>query len=190
MPQNQQKVAKRILESVGGKPKVIEFNDLNNISTIDIFIGLDRPYEGVTTYSTIGLSEYTVGLELEGNKELRVEFIGASENNFDKFANIVSSCAFNIINNNFGCKPGVVYPNVIHEYYGDSEMKHVLITNPFLWENLNNIETTNKVITWLMLVPISDKEFEFLRRNGSDKLEDIFESKNIDIFDIYRKSIL
>lgn len=183
-------IAQTALGFLGGKPKVNEYWDDNRSSKIDVFIGVDRPYEGVISYSTIGLSNYSIGVNLMSNKELRVEFLGACGNKADKFANIVSTCAFNIINSKYSCKPGSVYPNVVHEYYPNSDMKHILFTTPFLWDNIHNLEFDNITVTWLMCVPISDNEFEFLKTNGSDLLEDLFEKNSIDVFDINRKSVV
>lgn len=69
-------------------------------------------------------------------------------------------------------------------------MKHIYFTTPFLWNNLPGLELEDKVITWLMAIPISDNEFDFLIQNGSESLEGLFEEKNINIFDINRKSII
>jgi hypothetical protein len=182
-------IAKHILENVGGNPKVLRFHDANNISAIDLYIGSDRPYEGVTTYSTIGLSDTSIEMELDDGRELRAELIGACGSNFELFSNIISSCAFNVINDNFSCQPGMVYPNVVKEYYEDTEMKHILLTTPFLWEGLSNIETEKALIAWLLAVPISEAELQYLNENGSDALEEEFEKKDIDIFDIYRGSV-
>ncbi|MBC1796078.1 suppressor of fused domain protein [Listeria booriae] len=190
MMQDNQQIVKHILENVGGQPKVIKYRDANEASAIDIFMAENKPQMGVTTCATIGLSESSIGLVLGTGKELRAEFIGVYGSNFTKFPNIVSSCAFNIMNDNFLCRPGTVYPNVIDEYYKDTEMKHVLLTSPFLWENLTNIETESKVITWLLLIPISKSELEYLSDNGIDALESLFEAGQIDIFDINRKSML
>lgn len=116
MSKDNQQVAKHIFENVGGKPKVIKYKDSNETSSIDIFMSEDKPQEGVTTYATIGLSESSIGLVLGNDKELRAEFIVTCGSNFDKFPNIISSCAFNIINDNFLCRPGTVYPNIVTEY--------------------------------------------------------------------------
>ena len=51
-------IARTALEVLGGKPKVLKYWDDNNISNIDILVTIDRPYENVTSYSTIGLSDY------------------------------------------------------------------------------------------------------------------------------------
>ena len=69
-------------------------------------------------------------------------------------------------------------------------MKHVMFSEPFLWDDLSNIEQEDKVITWLMIVPISDAELQYLKEYGSDALETLFEEKNIDIFDLERKSVV
>lgn len=182
-------IAQKVLKAIGGTPKVIEYLDRDETSKIPIFIGENRPYQEIVSYATIGLSDYSIGLKID-NKELRVEFIGACETYYDEFVNIVSTCAFNIINDHYSCEPGTVYPNVVSMYYPNLEMKHIFFTTPFLWEGLEGIETADNYISWLMMIPISDKEFDYLRKNGSDKLEDLFEENQIDIFDLSRKSII
>ncbi len=182
-------VAQKILQVVGGNPQVVEYKDKDENSAIDIFIGLNKPYEEINTYSTIGLSNYEIGLKSK-NKELRIEFVGGCEAKYNKFGNILSSCAFNIINDQFSCKPGTIYPNMISEYYDNVSMKHVLFTFPFLWEGFEHIETLEAYITWLMLVPISDEEFEFVKKNNVEELENLFEQKEINIFDLNRKSVV
>ena len=184
------RIAHTVLEIIGGKPKVIRYWDNSRESMIDIFIGADRPYEGISSYSTIGLSGYSIDLKTEDNKELRVEFIGACDSSSDMFANIISSCAFNIISDKYSCNPGTVFPCVVSEYYPDIEMRHIYFTAPFLWENIHNLEFDDVIVTWLMAIPISDNEFGFLINNGSDQLEALFEDKDIDVFDINRKSVL
>lgn len=183
-------VAQKLLQAIGGTPKVIEYKDCNNKNIIDVFISDNKPFDGITSYSTIGLSDHSIGLVGSGNKELRVEFIGVCDSNYDMFANIVGSCAFNIINEHFSCKPGTVYPNLINKYYNNLQMKHIFFTTPFLWDGIRGIETLTKHITWLMLIPISDDEFEFLQTHSSDELENLFEKYEVDIFDLDRKSIV
>lgn len=67
------------------------------MSNVDILSTIDRPYEGVTSYSTIGLSDYSIGYSID-EKPLRVEIVGASATMFELFPNVLSTCAFNIIN--------------------------------------------------------------------------------------------
>lgn len=181
-------LVKHLLNNIGGAPRIYQYVDNRGISKIDIFISKNHPYPKIDTYSTLGLSEYDIDF-LSENRTLRVELLGASYSCFDKFANIISSCSFNIINDNFLCLPGVIYPNIIDKYYPDSNMKHILFTYPFLW-NIDDISDSNRIITWLMIIPISDQEFSFVRKNNFELLEDLFEKKQIDIFDLYRNSVL
>lgn len=136
------------------------------------------------------MHNHDIDLILPNNKDLRVEFIGACAAQYEQFPNIMSSCAFNIINSQYSCNPGTVYPDVIKAYYDEIDMKHVMLVTPFLWGDIPDIETDNKLINWLMLVPISEEEFQFLKDNGSDALEKLFEEKEIDICNLERKSIL
>lgn len=187
---NNKKIAKKLWDIIGGTPKVVEYWDNDDKSKIDIYIGVDKPYEGVNSYGTIGLSNYDIGLKVAEEKELRVEFISACGSEYEFFGNIIASCGFNIINNQFSCSPGTVYPGVICKYSEEYEMKHVMFVSPFLWDNPSNMELEDKIITWLMPIPISDKELKYLQNYGSDELQSLFEKNDIDIFDMRRESVL
>ncbi|WP_026906911.1 suppressor of fused domain protein [Paucisalibacillus globulus] len=182
-------VARTALEAFGGKPSVSKYWDENNVSNVDILSTKDRPYEGVTSYSTIGLSDYSIGYSID-EKPLRIEIVGASATIFEFFPNILSTCAFNIINTKLPITHGKIFKGVIRMYFPNSEMEHVLFTSPFLWEKLNSIDFIDKKVTWLLTVPISTKELLFAEKEGTEALEDLFEKKDIDIFDIKRKSVL
>ena len=166
------------------------FADDTNQNSIDIYIGENRPDIGINTYSTIGLSKYPIDLICEDGREIRVEYIGMCNSDFHEFSNIVASCAFNIIKDNYICKPGMVAVDAIADYCDELEMKHIYYTVPIIWENLQGIEYDNKIINWLYMVPISDKELEYINEYGDEKFEELLEEKNINVFDIYRKSIL
>ena len=187
---NNKTIAKKIFKVIGGTPKVIRYHDDDDKSQIDIFIGIDRPQTGVSTYSTIGLSEYSIDLQAKNGRSIRVEFVGACENVADKFPNVIGTCAFNIINDKYSCKPGTVYPNVIKAYYENIEMKHIYFTAPFLWDTLDSIVLDDRIVTWLLAIPISDKEYSYRESYGDDALEKLFEENDIDIFNIKRKSVL
>lgn len=69
-------------------------------------------------------------------------------------------------------------------------MKHILLTTPFLWDDLHPLDDEKNHVTWLMAVPISDKELKYAQEYGTDVLEDVFERKDIDVFDLDRKSAI
>lgn len=86
---------------------------------------------------------------------------------------------------------GAVFQTLIEMYYPNIEMKHIYFTSPFLWEDKLEEFSINEVnINFLLAIPISNNELEYLTQYGKDALEDLFEQKNIDIFDIERKSVI
>ncbi|UNL87562.1 suppressor of fused domain protein [Priestia koreensis] len=182
-------IARTALEAFGGKPSVSKYWDENNMSNVDILSTIDQSYEGVTSYSTIGLSDYSIGYSVD-EKPLRVEIVGTSATMFKLFPNVLSTCAFNIINTKLPITHGKIFKGVVRMYYPNSEMEHVLFTSPFLWEKLIPLDFTDKKVTWLLAVPISTKELLFTEREGTGALEDLFEEKDIDIFDISRNSVI
>lgn len=142
----------------------------------------------MTSYATIGLSEYEIGLECD-NKKLTIEILGACDEKDDFFPNIIATTAFEIMEND-NCGYGDIIYNVIAEYISTSEMKHVYLMNPFLWNGFKTIELEERKIAWLLVVPISEQEKNYAIENGCTALENKFEEFNIDIFNLNRKSVI
>ena len=180
---------KEILQVFGGRPSVVKYWDDQHISHIDILSTINEPFEGISSYSTIGLSDYSIGYTGE-EKPLRVEIIGAHATENNDFPNILATCAFNVMNSKQTISQGEVFQDIVTLYYPDSEMKHILFTDPFLWANLKSFELSEKTVAWLLAVPISTSEYLYSVDKGIDALEDLFEQENIDIFDIERKSVV
>ncbi|KQL37637.1 hypothetical protein AN960_16200 [Bacillus sp. FJAT-25509] len=180
-------IAKFALKVFGGKPKVNKYWDDNKASSIDILFSKDTQFDDdVFAFATLGLSDFSIGFE-NNELPLRVELVGASD--FECFPNLLSSCAFYIINSNYKCFPGAIFENVVSMYLPYSDMKHILFVNPYLWENI--LETLNfekKKVTWLMIVPISEVEKNFAEEYGVEALETLFEEKQINIFNLERNS--
>ncbi|WP_185183712.1 suppressor of fused domain protein [Bacillus subtilis] len=182
-------IARTVLGAFGGKPIVTKYWDDNEISSIDILSVSDQPQEGITSYSTLGLSDHSINYEVNGTP-LRIEIVAAMESVSDIYANVLSTCAFNIINSNFSCAPGVIFKDVISMYDQETDMKHVMFVPQFLWEeDLELLEFSNKSVTWLMAIPISEGELQIAEQYSPDHLQDLLESKQIDIFDIKRESV-
>lgn len=181
-------IAKKELDVIGGKPQVYRYWDEKDKKSVDILSCVDRPYPGVISYATIGLSEYDIGM-LSDNKKLRVELLGACDEKEEFFANILSTTAFEIMERD-NCGYGHIIPNVISQYINDCEMKHIYLMNPFLWDGFKTIEFEDRKIAWLLIIPISNQEKEYAIVNGWDALETKFEKVDIDIFNLKRKSIV
>jgi antitoxin YqcF len=182
-------IAKSALHAFGGKPSVSKYWDDRNVSNIDILSVVNRPFDSVSSYSTIGLSDHSIELSVD-EAPLRIEIVGVSSTVYEQYPNILASCAFCIVNSKFSVFHGKVFRDIIKMYYPNSEMKHVLFVSPFLWKDLKTLEFPNKKVAWLLAVPISENEYLFALEKGTDSLEELFEQEEIDIFNLERESIL
>ncbi|CAI8878801.1 suppressor of fused domain protein [Chryseobacterium sp. IT-36CA2] len=160
---------------------------------IDIFTCDDPLYPRIKICGTIGVSDHPNKIEMNDNsfKDIPVELLISGNTEFTMLANILSTSAFYIINRGWKCQLGSVFMRVIELYFETSDMKHIMFISPFLWEDkLKPLKFETKIVHWLLGIPISDKELEYKIENGTSALEDIFQEKDIDIFDINRKSAI
>jgi antitoxin YqcF len=153
-----------------------------------IFFGarIDRAEELHRTrrlgYLTIRCSrqEFPTRLELAG--------VYATADQF--FTSILASAAFCIIRTQGLYSPGSVMPGYVREYYPSTTVPHLYFTAPFLWEDaLNTLNLAIKRVDWLLVMPISDAENDYLKMHGEEGLEDLFKKCQIDIFDLTRPSV-
>ena len=184
-PTKQQKeLYKKIATRLGADSKVIEYGDDSNTNSIYILNCPDPIDNKVMFYCSIGLFEYPID-------DKRYEILMAGYSKYDTIPNILSTCAFFVIKNNWKCTYGNVFETLVEMYCKNTEMKHILFTSPFLWEDkLVDFNIEGKPIDFVLAIPISDKELEYKNKFGTDALETLFEKESIDIFDINRKSIV
>lgn len=183
-------IAKYIADIFGGKVSVFNYGDDNNVSKIALLQSDNSPNDCEISYSTIGLSSYDIGLSVE-DKPLRIEFVGACPAEYDHFGNVISTCAFNVINSDYSCSPGTIYPNIIKMYYPELNTKHILFVSPFLWDkDIETLHFEDKEVAWLQAIPISDTELVYAQKHGSGALEDLLEESDLDILDLNRPSVI
>lgn len=158
-------------------------------TSVEMVSCANSPFEGVTSYSTLGVYQCE-NLLTADKKELNVEFLGIADSRNIWFDGLLSTCAFAMIKEKVRAHPYEVYKNIIPIYQPNIDMKHILLVPPFsLNHDLGVIETDNRVVTWLMLNPISENEFVYMQKNGAEKLIDAFVEADIDVYNLYRKSI-
>jgi antitoxin YqcF len=183
-------IANKIATAVGGAPSVTRFWDDGKKKHIDLLLLADRPTRGVTTVASLGLSDIPLYFK-DKEYPTRIEILGCFQSQEDLFPNIISTASFNIIKDNWFCAPGIIYPDIVSMYYPDYSMKHLYFTTPFLWENsLVTIDMPSKKVSFLLGIPISEKERNYVVEYGSVELEAIFERENINIFNLRRESTL
>lgn len=183
-------IARIVANAFGGKPEVHQYLDEAGHSSVGLLVSIDRPQRGISSYSTIGLSDFP-NLIGGDDKGVRIELVGACASSVRKFPNILTTAAFCVINSKWTCYPGAIFPDVVSAFNCSKTMKHLMFVPPFLWEeNLHTLEFQNKTVAWLLAVPISEEEFRFAESEGADNLEALFEKNQIDIFDINRPTIV
>lgn len=182
-------LARRLAGVFASKPQVSRYWDDNKKSSVDVLLCENAPQENVNSYGTLGLSDHPL-LNNGEDVGLRVEFVAACGALYDELANILSTAAFCVINSGWYASPGAIFPDIVSMYRKDTAMKHLMFTPPFLWDDLKTLELDDKTVAWLLLVPISEKEYQFAENNGSDALEDLFVEKQIDVFNLDRLSVI
>lgn len=182
------RVAQELVKIIGGNPQIFRYYDEAEVKYVDIFCSKNVSQKGLQSCATIGLNNSDINL-VNGERELRVEILGACDIRIDCFENILTTVAFEIMDAH-KCYPGYIVENVIPLYIPDSDMKHLLLVTPFVWENTETIVLDDRFIAWLQIIPISENEYRYAILNGVNELENLLEEKDIDVFDIYRESVV
>ncbi len=183
-------VAQMIAGAFGNKPSVLRYWDNLHEHFVDVASVVDSPFDGITSYGTIGLSDWPLPQQ-DVNESLRVEMLGACRSRVKDFVNILATAAFCVINSRWGCFPGAIFDDVVSMHYSESSLSHMMFVSPFLWEDkLETLRLHDKTVAWLLGVPISDAERSYAEVNGATALENAFQQNDIDIFNIDRPSVL
>lgn len=172
--------------------KASRFARYSNDGKDDLFVMEldDHPQTGVKTYSTVGLSRFPL-MKNEKRSAVSLEIIGSCGSAFPDFNNLISASAFHVIFSKWYCCPGMIYPDVVSQCGISVTMNDVYFANPFLWDNkLHNLKVNSSTVAWLLAVPISRGESNYARKFGTDKLEELFEKEDIDIFNLNRQSVV
>lgn len=184
-------VARYAAAAFGGKPQVFQYLHDTEPLAINILSCADRPSDGIVSYSSIGLADYPMFLEDGTEFPTRVELAGACQSEYSKFANIMATAAFHAIRSKRLLFPGSVLKDHVKEYYAQTTVAHMFLTSPFLWQDtLKTLNLSSIKVSWLLIVPISDAECQYLLEKGDDALETLFEKHSIDIFDLDRPSVI
>ena len=109
VPESNKIVGRRVAEAFGRLPKVTTMWDADNRSSVYVGAVVDSPDTGLTSYSTLNLSDWP--LYVDGRvHETRIEMMGAAPSEIELFENAVSTAAFCVINEKWQCYPGRYFP--------------------------------------------------------------------------------
>lgn len=182
-------VLKHILEVMAGEVKGQRHFTDEEKDAVELLSCTDSPCPGLTSYSTLGTFRYDNKAQV-GDKALRVEFVGICDSRNEWFPELLSTCAFAIIRGRVKTGLYEIYRSIISVYQPELEMKHLFLTTPLGFrQEFEPLEFDDKLVSWLMINPISEAERVFIQENGAQALLDEFVKADVDLYNLYRKSI-
>ncbi len=181
-------VARAAAAAFGGQPRVDRFYDEDESHAIDILSCVDQPFEGLISYSTVGLHESPNVLD---GTDIRVELAGVAPVGEESFANLLATAAFNVMKDGWLAAPGVVYPELVTEYELSSTLDHIMFTEPYVWEELGPVTVADGLeVHWLLVLPISESERQLLHDQGYDALDQALETGEANYADLNRPPVV
>ncbi|GMA98787.1 suppressor of fused domain protein [Pelosinus sp. IPA-1] len=173
--------------------------------SFDILTFQNIPQSGVTTYATLGLSEYLLKDDQHNKPPRRVELVsilrddtdfkkltGDSEDKENFYEDqLMYLCCYMAIEGSY-LFPGDIWKMYFSNSYDQfSDMEHLFfMTSTFLSKQLQSTVIDGKEIDWLFCVPISDKELTYYEKNGPEELEKLLLKNKIEVSDLFRKSVI
>lgn len=188
MPFDLKAVARTYRDVVGGEPSVFRYWNDDESVWVDIFSAVDRPQSGVTTWATLGMSRLDTDYDTADGRALRVELIGEISSVVTTFGNMLTSCALNLVDGEFGLEADTIYPDVVRQFEPAVSTAHMLLTDVFSFDGLDSVDGDGEVLTFLQAVPVTDTELTFARRHGVVALTDLLEREAVDVLDLDRPS--
>lgn len=182
-PDNKQ-VAQTVAAAFGGDWSVKEHATEDESLQLYVLSTPDCPEQGLTSFSTVGLSDYPVPGSLQ--PPLGSEIVATS--NFPQFGAVLATAGFHVAGSGWTVEPGHVFPNMIDRFFEDVTTPHLLFVNPYLWEGLASRTLSAKTVAWLMALPITEAEKQYRGEHGAEALEDRFEQVDPDFIDLWRES--
>ena len=185
---NNKQIAKHALNFIGGIPTVNCYNNDDQSKQIDIMCCKESKYSDTNSYASIGLNDFDGGVISE-NLSVRIELIGVAPANSDYMGNVVASAAFEIIDNG-SFAYGDVIQNVVSAYCPDTDLKHVVLVSPVYWNEYTPFVEGDISVSWLMMIPVTTDEMQYIENYGIDAFEKLMVEKQIDILDLHRPSVI
>lgn len=104
--------------------------------------------------------------------------------------NLLATAAFYVTKNRWLAAPGVVFPDVVMDYFPNAYVKHLMWVEPFDFSDLSNfsVDGFDLPIHGLQGMPITDAEWNLLQKQGFGALEHALKGANALHYDLTRVS--
>jgi hypothetical protein len=149
----------------------------------------DSPERGTVTYASLGLCD--VAWPEAGRP--RVELVLLSSSDGEVCSQIVANTAFHLMEKRFFPEPGSVVRDVV-AVLGAGELSkrlpHVYFALPRPWRVHLPLDVGPPPITLVMVVPVSEREYQHWRQHGTRALEAALTESGVDVADLRRASAL
>lgn len=196
LTQKQRTILEYTQSRVGTLSSVREWVDTRDSVRVPVGIATGSPELGLTSYATLGLSDFSIDLRSDDGASLRVELVGVAREEADVFLNGFGKCAINIAGKSYQPMPGRILPNVFDDHSAVVSTPHGLLWYPFAWDTkFGALRIDQTEIEWLTVIPITDSEFSLVREVGAgfggkgvEHLLDLFEERRVDVWDLTRAS--
>ena len=165
------------------------YYDESERNVVAIVEARETPSRDLETYATASLHD---SANLLDGSDIRIELFMVVCKGQSKAGNLVASAAFFVAKDRWLAAPGVVFPNLITEYFPGADVKHVLWVEPFDFPGLSNfdVDGVDASIHALQGVPITDRELDLFGREGFDALERVLEEADAPYCDMDRGSVV
>lgn len=149
----------------------------------------DTPFEGRSTYATIGLSDHS--LYLANGREMRQELIFAAHDDFpaDAVASFLLSFAGFVLSKHWAVARGdVIGPGapLIPGFAANA----VYVCSPDIFPpglEVFRVGSSSAAVAWI--VPLVGDESAYAKKVGRDRFEALLKLANPDLFDLNRRAV-
>lgn len=165
------------------------WSDKSSNQELQVLYFKNSPEDGVDTFITLGLSNHV--LNISSSKQVRQELV-FSASNCESSANAISfllSLCEMVINKDHRA---FLRGEVVFLPYDIAEKMHfdaIYCAIPvFFDDDFSTCNETSPPTVIVCIIPIKQKEAEYVKSHGWDRFEDILEQSDIDCFDLNRES--
>ena len=184
------KFANRLHQLIGGEFSVFSYGDERGRSTVDILRCIGGPSPDITTYVTLDLHKHANSVG-KPPKNIRVDLMGMCYGKPGEFGEALSTAAFCIINSRWPCFPGAIFPDIVSMHKISRTMAHVMFAPPVPWDReLGVVKVGRQNVHCLSMIPISESEYRFAEKKGSDALEEKLAKEKVDVADLNRRAVV
>jgi hypothetical protein len=156
--------------------------------TIDVTRYGDVPEVGLTTYASQGLSNVPWP---DGRPRLEVIFATAQDS--PAAPQIVANAVFHVMDSGFYPAPGTLVRDLVGVIgAGDLSLRlpHAYFSVPRRWGLHLPLDEGPPAITLTMVVPVSEREYQYWKTQGDAALEARFEEAHLEPADLRRASVV